>query len=359
MKKLFGVLAGLLLMVNFFTSCGKEEKTNRMIKVIVTDKETGEVLPDVTLILQGLELQAITNQDGCPDTFDQTYILKAQKEGYKEYIKEGIRPIDFHTKPLTIELVGEPFNPKEPELQEDYTETLLNMNLDMVYVSGGVFLMGGRGANADSVEKPIRKIKLDGYHIGKYEVTQAQWQAIMGTSVREQQDKTNPSWPLRGEGDNYPMYYVGWDEAQEFCQKLSEVTGKKYMLPTEAQWEYAARGGSKRQNYKYAGSDDINEVAWYSKNSDSKTHPVGTKKANGLGIYDMSGNVEEWCSDGYRKYKEVNTANPQEIADGQKYVVRGGSWYSRDKICRVSNRTYGDIGYRLGSLGFRVVCISE
>lgn len=219
--------------------------------------------------------------------------------------------------------------------------------MEVVYVTGGEFEMGAteeQGDDARESEKPVRTVRLDSYYIGKYEVTQAQWQAVMG------QLKHGLSYEY-GKGDDYPAYYVSWDDAQEFCKKLSEATGKKYVLPTEAQWEYAARGGNKSQHYKYAGSDDIDEVAWYGGGEFATAHPVGTKKANELGIYDMSGNVEEWCSDWYGKYDENDTENPQGPAEGyaSQRVHRGGCWWSSAYECRVSSRNGG------GMNGFRVV----
>ena len=238
--------------------------------------------------------------------------------------------------------------------------------IELVFVEGGTFEMGAtaeQGEDVEDDEKPVRTIRLDSYHIGKYQVTQAQWKAVMGTD------------PSYFKGDNLPVETVSWNDAQEFCKKLSEQTGKKYVLPTEAQWEYAARGGNKSQHYKYAGSNDIDEVAWYWGNSgltldenhpDYGSHPVGTKKANELGIYDMSGNVWEWCLDWYGKYDENDTENPQ----GPQYpananepfrVCRGGSWNISGILhspeWRVSTRGY-DIPNAFGRMGgFRVAVL--
>ena len=239
----------------------------------------------------------------------------------------------------------------------------------MVYVDGGTFMMGAteeQGTDALEREKPVHSVTLDGFYIGKYEVTQGQWKAVMGTTVAQQRDKGNPAWGLCGEGDNYPMYYVSWEEAIAFCEKLSELTGKTYRLPTEAEWEYAARGGQQADGTKYAGGNTIADVAWYYDNSyalgeghsDFGTHPVGQKQPNGLGLYDMSGNVWEWCSDWYDSdyYSGSSAVNPQGPSSGSGRVCRGGSWSNSAQYCRVSYRDGGTPGSRSGNLGFRVVC---
>ena len=276
------------------------------------------------------------------------------------------------------------FVPIEPELQEDYTETALGLSLEMVYVKGGEFMMGyteDQGLNLpdSTIKKYTRKTKLDSYHIGKYEVTQAQWEAVMGTSLEDQwksNSHDSPIPPSFRKGDNYPMYYVNWEEAQEFCKKLSEQTGKKYVLPTSAQWEYAARGGIHKTKTKYAGSNNIKEVAWYKENSmdlgedhpDYGVHKVGAKMANALGIYDMSGNAWEWCSDAYDKdnegYDKTDDYNPQGPNKGERWawrINRGGDWSFYDVYCLVG--VFFD-GYCMShsdsyglAFGFRVVLL--
>ena len=267
---------------------------------------------------------------------------------------------------LTIGLLAscekeeKPFVPLEPELQEDYTETAFGIKLDMVYVKGGEFKMGATPEqldDADDVEYPVHTVTLDSYHIGRYEVTQGQWEAVMGTSLEEQRALSTLDEGIAGEGADYPMYFVSWNEAREFCRKLSEKTGKKYVLPTEAQWEYAARGGKKSKGYKYSGSNDIDEVAWYQYNSDNETHRVGTKKANELGLYDMSGNVWERCSDWWAYYVEDDTDNPQGPVSGSYHVIRGGGWGINAWSCRVSYRSDVYPGNRGSYLGFRVACL--
>ncbi len=218
--------------------------------------------------------------------------------------------------------------------------------IEMVWVSGGTFTMGAtleQGSDADVDEKPAHSVTLDGYYIGKYEVTQAQWKAVMGNN------------PSKFKGDDLPVECVSWDDVQEFIRKLNQITGKNYRLPTEAEWEYAARGGGSSRGYKYSGSDNIGSVAWYDGNSGDKTHPVGTKQPNECGIYDMSGNVYEWCQDSYRGdyYSNSPQFNPQGYAGGY-CVIRGGGWNYIAWYCRVSNRSSNFPRYRLGSLGFRL-----
>lgn len=243
----------------------------------------------------------------------------------------------------------------------DFVETAVGLNMKMVYVDGGSFLMGAtseQGSDGRDNEKAIRRVSLDSYYIGECEVTQSQWSKVMGTSVVQQRDKVDKSWPLRGEGPDYPMYYVSWEEAQAFCRELSLLTGRTYCLPTEAQWEYAARGGKNNDGTKYSGSWSADAVAWYENNSSSSTHPVKTKRPNSLGLYDMSGNVREWCSDWYGSSYNVNeTSNPVGPSSGSSRVLRGGSCYYFAQFCRVSCRDYNSPGSRYYNSGFRVVVL--
>ena len=210
------------------------------------------------------------------------------------------------------------------------------ISIDMVKVEAGTFMMGATSEmkdsydDPDSDEKPVHQVTLtNDYYMGKYEVTQALWEAVMGS---------NPSY---FKGDNLPVEEVSWNDCQEFISKLNSMTGRKFRLPTEAEWEYAARGGKKSRSYQYSGSSNISDVAWYDGNSVNKTHPVGTKQANELGIYDMTGNVWEWCSDWYGFYSSSSQTNPMGSDSGAKRVRRGGSWCYIARICRSSYR-YGD-----------------
>ncbi|MBP5667123.1 MAG: SUMF1/EgtB/PvdO family nonheme iron enzyme [Salinivirgaceae bacterium] len=230
-----------------------------------------------------------------------------------------------------------------------YTQIYVNGygNIEMVYVEGGTFTMGATseqyGGVTDS-EKPTHKVTLSSYYIGKYEVSQGLWKAIMGN---------NPSHFKNG--DNYPIENIKRDECQNFINALNQKTGKKFRLPTEAEWEYAARGGKKSKGYKYSGSNTISSVAWYESNSGHSTHPVGQKQANELGIYDMSGNVFEWCADWYGDYSSYSQTNPTGPSNGSWGVVRGGSWYLGDNNCRVSKRHQEMTDIPRHSHGFRLV----
>lgn len=247
--------------------------------------------------------------------------------------------------------------------KNDYLETWNGINMEMVFVEGGDFLMGStseQNNDAKDDEHNVRRVTVRDFYIGRYEVTQSQWESVMGTNISQQRNAVNPAWPLGGTGPDYPMYYVSWEEASEFCRILSQKTGKTYRLPTEAEWEYAARGGCKNDGTKYAGSNTMDEVGWYNINSGSSTHKVGTKAPNGLGIYDMSGNVWEWCNDWYSSNYETSlTDNPKGPSSGLYRVLRGGCWYRGAVYCRVSNRTNNSPTNRNNNSGFRVICLPK
>ncbi len=218
--------------------------------------------------------------------------------------------------------------------------------IEMVWVSGGTFTMGAtseQGGAAYDWEKPAHSVTLSGYYIGKYEVTQKLWKAVMGS---------NPSY---FKGDNLPVENVNWNDVQTFIRKLNQLTGKNYRLPTEAEWEYAARGGNNSRGNKYSGSDNVGSVAWYYENSGSTTHPVGSKSPNELGIYDMSGNVWEWCQDWYGDYSSSSQRNPKGPASGSNRVGRSGGWCNGAGSCRVSYRLNLSPVNRYDFLGFRLV----
>ena len=235
--------------------------------------------------------------------------------------------------------------PQEEPLPENTSYVVGGVPFTMVFVEGGTFTMGATAEQAGDYqtnEQPAHKVTLSSYFICSTEVTQELWLEVMGT---------NPSHFV---GANLPVEYVSWNDCQEFITKLNELTGKEFRLPTEAEWEYAARGGNKSEGYKYSGSNTIGNVAWYTSNSSSKTHPVATKSPNELGIYDMSGNVGEWVQDWYGKYTSAQT-NPTGPETGTYRVIRGGNWSHVGSNCRVSYRKdnmtpssfYSNYGLRL------------
>lgn len=210
--------------------------------------------------------------------------------------------------------------------------------------------MGDTFGDGYDIEKPVHEVCVDDLYLGKYSVTQGQWKAIMGN---------NPS--QFKSGDNYPVESVSWNDAQDFIRKLNEKTGKRYRLPTEAEWEYAARSGGKKE--KWAGTSnesELGEYAWYDKNSRNMTHPVGEKRPNGLGLYDMSGNVWEWVQDTYRRdaYKQHSRKNPIIEEASQDRVLRGGSWFFGVRLIRAAFRLGFDPGDRFTTYGFRVALVS-
>ena len=224
--------------------------------------------------------------------------------------------------------------------------TVRGVSFEMVRVEGGTFRMGATSEQGSDVwdnEKPVHSVTLSGYYIGKTEVTQALWKAVMGS---------NPSY---FEGDNLPVEQVSWYDCQEFIHKLNALTGQHFRLPTEAEWEFACRGGNNsRGYYKYSGSNYIDIVAWYDGNSGKKTHSVATKSPNELGIYDMSGNVWEWCSDWFGNYSSGAQTNPAGPLSGSFRVCRGGSWRYDVGRCRSSNRNGIGPADRIDYLGFRL-----
>ena len=242
------------------------------------------------------------------------------------------------------------FTTLEEEPFETQTITVNGVPFTMIAVEGGTFQMGAtseQGGDADIDEKPVHSVTLSDYYIGETEVTQELWQAVMGS---------NPSnfsgFPQR------PVEMVSWNDCQEFITQLNQLTGKNFRLPTEAEWEYAARGGDRSQGYKYSGSNTIGNVAWYGDNSNSQTHNVKTKSPNELGIYDMSGNVYEWCQDWYGSYSSGSQTNPTGPSSGYGRVYRGGGWFSYARGCRVSDRYYNNPGDAYYILGLRL-CLSQ
>ena len=219
------------------------------------------------------------------------------------------------------------------------------ITIEMVKVEAGTFMMGATSEmqNPYDDEKPVHQVTLtNDYYMGKYEVTQALWQAVTGKN------------PSKFKGDNLPVERVSWNDCQVFIRNLNNMTGRKFRLPTEAEWEYAARGGKKSRGYQYSGSSNISDVAWFDDINGNKKHPVGTKQANELGLYDMSGNVWEWCQDRYGSYSSLFQKNPTGAIMGAYRVFRGGRWGANERIGRTSCRSYCTPDFSYFNLGLRL-----
>ena len=270
------------------------------------------------------------NDNGYPLGF--RLVLDDEKAVQRQQNSSIERQGKAYVKTITIEEAGVPFN--------------------MIFVQGATFDMGGE-SDADDAE-PIHKVTLSNYYIAETEVTQALWEAVMGTTIEQMRDKAEPKAALKGVGADYPMYYLNWYDCQEFVSRLNDLTGRNFHLPTEAQWEFAAREGRTR-GYRYSGGNKLDEVAWYSENSGGTSHPVKQKKPNALGLYDMNGNVWEWCNDWYGDYDGNPQFNPTGPATGDFHVLRGASWSSIPERHGVSNRNNHKTDYRHGRFGMRLV----
>ncbi len=229
------------------------------------------------------------------------------------------------------------------ELNEVITISVNDVSFNMIKVRGSTFEMGSSNDSAYDDEYPVHNVTLSTYYIGETEVTQELWEAVMGSN------------PSNFKGDKRrPVEMVSWNDCQEFIQKLNQLTGLNFRLPTEAEWEFAARGGMYGSYEEYSGSSYADDVAWHNNNSSECTHVVGSKDPNKLGLYDMSGNVCEWCADWYGEYQSFDQANPQGAPTGKYRVARGGSWYSPSDEVRVSDRDHGGPSYGGYNNGLRL-----
>ena len=258
--------------------------------------------------------------------------------------QNGRVSIDDVTSLINYLLSGE--WPEDSQIETE-TFTVNGVSFTMVKVEGGTFMMGAteeQGEDAFDCEYPVHQVTLDSYHIGQTEVTQELWYAVMGI---------NPS----GHKSSLllPVENVSWDDCQIFINKLNELTGKAFRLPTEAEWEFAARGGRKSKGYKFSGSDTLDVVGWYNKNSSFTSHIVATKNANELLLYDMLGNVWEWCQDWWDSYTDESQINPVGPETGEYRVHRGGAYNDTSRYCRVSQRaSWRSCSYKQINLGLRL-----
>ncbi len=244
---------------------------------------------------------------------------------------------------------------EDMEIREEQKNVIRNLVANLVRVEGGTFQMGAQNtdalgdnydAEAQDDEAPVHEVTLGGYYIGKYEITQREWRAVMGYDL---------DWPEQyGVGERMPAYNVSRADALQFVAKLSAMTGLAFGLPSEAQWEFAARGGNNTRHYRFSGSSSVDDVAWHKGNSQSIVHPVGEKQPNELGLYDMSGNLWEWCRDTYGPYPTTTQTDPL-VESGSRYVLRGGAWTYLPSYCRVTCRDAYNGEAKSVSNGVRVV----
>lgn len=284
----------------------------------------------------------------------------ANAQGVVVYKKDGTYitiPLEEFDRIDTYNFGEEPGAGAESAGPANKTFTVEGVTFTMVAVQAGTFQMGSTKGDAD--ERPVHNVTISNdYYIGETEVTQALWKAVTGCSPT----KDDSPWQTSlGKGDDYPAYYINYKDVQAFVAELNRMTGETFRMPTEAEWEYAARGGNKSQGYAYSGSNTVGEVAWYEANSGNKMHPVKNKQANELGIYDMSGNVLEWCADAYSDsyYSSSPAVDPTGANAGTSFVQRGGCYYYPATNCRNTDRSNSSQTHRYGHFGFRLAMSAE
>lgn len=268
------------------------------------------------------------------------HTIEVKKEGYKPFAATVMVDADRETEVTAV------FETAAKASQENLREQSTGM--EFVFVKGGCFQMGDTFRDGDAEEKPVHNVCVGDFYLGVHEVSQGQWEAVMGS---------NPS-RFRECGASCPVERVSWNDVQEFVRKLRETTGTAFRLPTEAEWEYAARSGSKNEKWSGTNSEaEVAQYAWFVKNSARKSHPVGQLKPNGLGLFDISGNVWEWCQDWYHEkyYASSPKYNPKGPDSGTARIVRGGAWDNAVRLLRTANRNWFDPGYRYSNIGLRLV----
>ncbi len=312
-----------------------------LLGVVQTEQKVGEIW---IYVPEGVKRLTISHQQfGVLRDYDFGMMLKRARTYILVLDAKITQPP--HQQQIQIPTVIKPTDHRPVSNPKNKSISVGNVKFTMVKVDGGTFMMGAtpEQEEPDSDETPVHQVTLPPYYIGETEVTQELWQAVMGSN------------PSKFKGKNLPVENISWNDCQEFVRKLSRQTGLKFRLPTEAEWEYAARGGNKSLGYQYSGSNNIDDVACYVGNSSSSTHAVKTKQPNELGIYDMSGNVWEWCQDWHVSYSAEFQTNPTGSSVGLLRVERGGSWCDNAGNCRVANRDNGDSVSRDYGLGLRLV----
>ena len=355
---------GLVLAVGYGTctiTCSAKDGSGveATCEVRVPKPVTGITVSPATLTLEPGETQTLTATVQPSDATDKAVAWKSSKTGVATVDQSG-NVTAVAAGECTITATAKDGSGVKGtckvtvKASDEQIFTVSGVTFKMKKVEGGRFPMGANaeqfnGYTPESDETPTHLVTLSDYWMGETEVTQALWYAVMGAKPT-----SSNSWSRTyGLGNNYPAYYVSWNDCQEFITKLNQLTGKTFRLPTEAEWEYAARGGSLK-GLIFSGSNTIGDVAWYTENSSSSSHPVATKAANELGIYDMSGNVDEWCQDRYGAYNRDSQTNPTGPSSGSTRVFRGGDWNADATECRVTNRCYNLPSYASNWLGFRL-----
>ena len=290
---------------------------------------------------------SLENNDTASVSEEKSDSGDAQIEPSSDLVVQLQQVLDLQPLQEPLQDVQKQLSDEEKIIKRGPQEFTVNgITFKMIQVQGGEFTIGATKEQIDEAEddeKPAHLVSLSTYYIGQTEVTQALWQAVMGSNPSE--FTTNA---------NCPVENVSWDDCQLFITRLNAITGEQFRLPTEAEWEYAARGGEKSMGNKYAGNNNLELVAWYDENSESTTHPVAKKKANELGVYDMSGNVGEWCHDGYEKYTSAYQSNPNGSETISNRIYRGGSWDDFAGFCRVSYRNYDASTASFNYVGLRL-----
>ena len=368
-------LCTLLFVQTVLTGCSKDDKEEEQLEVTPENLElddSGKGTLNITSntkwsvsttadwlmfsTMSGVGDGQVTVRANGSSTDDRTAIVTIKGEGI--------------SRQTVVKQVAVDETPDIPETPFDNTTQIIKVggvNLKMIPVEGGTFFMGENAIHEFTSfddAKPVHSVTLSSYYIGETEVTQQLWQVVTGQKTTSDSNYWNQWNSTYGLGPNRPAYYISWDDCQEFIVKLNALTGRTFRLPTEAEWEFAARGGTKSKDYKYSGSNDIEDVAWYVANSYEKgksspdygTHDVATKQPNELGLYDMSGNVWEWCSDWYDSgyYANSPSANPLGPSSGSDRVLRGGCWGNTYEGCSVSMRLNEKTDYRSPDIGLRL-----
>lgn len=324
--------------IDYYVSIGKKLQENGASIVLDSQELYEDIIPNIINKIKKKISETKFDNIAFSDynITAESFIVKELNKTIEDFSSLFMKRVDWERqlKEKTKEQISTPNIDDEPEKpalleEKDVIIKVKDVSFKMIFVKGGTFTMGAtyeQGSSAESRERPNHIVTLSNYFIGETVVTQALWTAIMGDN------------PSEFKGLNYPVQRITWYRSQEFINKLNSLTGHNFRLPTEAEWEFAARGGVKSKNYKYAGSNNINEVGWYYRNTAEGPHPVAQKKPNELGLFDMSGNVHEWCNDWYGKYESSSQNNPKGPTFGNKKVARGGFWNASDCVSRVTCR---------------------